>query len=168
MFFQNLCLLGIISGLFERNGVGRVCLPWLTSPRFSTSRNASFSPRSRPNSGRLSALDQQFCEVMALTDPAASPTATHGAATVVRPVRAPGWRTPSSPRAFISSPPPARIIDALKSRPLWCQLCGWESTGEAQPCNTRQNPARRGKRGYSHRQTGDWKWKTCFSSVDLR
>ncbi len=68
MFFQNLCLLGIISGLFERNGGRRVCLSWLTSRRFSTSRNASFSPRSRPNSGRLSALDQQFCEVMALTD----------------------------------------------------------------------------------------------------
>jgi hypothetical protein len=51
-FFQNPGMLGNFSALFERQGVWRVCLSWLTSRRFSTICNASFFPRSRPNSAR--------------------------------------------------------------------------------------------------------------------
>jgi hypothetical protein len=66
--FQNPGLLGIISGLFERKGVRGVCLSWLTSRRFSTICNVGFSPALTDELGPLSALDQQFCEVIALTD----------------------------------------------------------------------------------------------------
>ena len=80
--------------------------------------------------GPLSALDQQFCEVMALTD-------------LGRFTRRYAWcgnGCPPCPRtwlahAFIAKsvyqfPITSALIDALKSRPLLRQLCGWESAGE--------------------------------------
>ena len=68
--------------------------------------------------GPLSALDQQFCEVI-------SPAVAKGAAMVVRPVRAHGWRTPSLPSMSISSPPPGPCW--TRSRPARC--CGNSAAG---------------------------------------
>ena len=80
--------------------------------------------------GALSALDQQFCEVISLTD-------------LGRFTRRYEWcgnGAPPCPRiwlahAFIAKhvyqfPTTSALIDALKSRPLLRQLCGWESSGE--------------------------------------
>src|ERR1035438_2203701 len=80
--------------------------------------------------GALSALDQQFCEVISLTD-------------LGRFTRRYEWcgnGAPPCPRiwlahAFIAKhvyqfPTTSPLIDALKSRPLLRQLCGWESSGE--------------------------------------
>lgn len=80
--------------------------------------------------GPLSALDQQFCEVISLTD-------------LGRFTRRYEWcgnGCPPCPRtwlahAFIAKcvyqfPTTGALIDALKSRPLLRQLCGWESAGE--------------------------------------
>ena len=80
--------------------------------------------------GPLSALDQQFCEVMALTDLGRFPRRYEWC----------GNGCPPCPRtwlahAFIAKsvyqfPTTGALIDALKSRPLLRQLCGWESAGE--------------------------------------
>jgi len=80
--------------------------------------------------GPLSALDQQFCEVISLTD-------------LGRFTRRHGWcgnGAPPAPRvwlahAFIAKsvyqfPTTGALIDALKSRPLRRPLCGWDSAGE--------------------------------------
>ncbi len=80
--------------------------------------------------GPLSALDQQFCEIISLTH-------------LGRFTRAYAWcgnGAPPAPRvwlahAFIARhgcqfPTTSALMDALKSRPLWRQLCGWESAGE--------------------------------------
>ena len=80
--------------------------------------------------GTLSALDQQFCEVISLTE-------------LGRFTRRYEWcgnGAPPCPRtwlahAFIAKhvyqfPTTGALIDALKSRPLLRQLCGWESAGE--------------------------------------
>ena len=80
--------------------------------------------------GPLSALDQQFCEVISLTDLSRF---THRYEWC-------GNGCPPCPRtwlarAFIAKhvfqfPTRAALMDALKSRPLLRQLCGWESPGE--------------------------------------
>lgn len=80
--------------------------------------------------GALSALDQQFCEVISLTD----------LGRFTRPYEWCGNGAPPCPRiwlahAFIAKhvyqfPTTSALIDALKSRPLLRQLCGWESPGE--------------------------------------
>lgn len=80
--------------------------------------------------GPLSALDQQFCEVISLTD-------------LGRFTRRYEWcgnGCPPCPRvwlahAFIAKsvyqfPTTGALIDALKFRPLLRQLCGWDSAGE--------------------------------------
>jgi hypothetical protein len=80
--------------------------------------------------GSMSALDQQFCEVISLTD-------------LGRFTRRYDWCGNGSPphqrvwlaHAFIAKhvyqfPTTSALIDALKSRPLLRQLCGWESSGE--------------------------------------
>jgi len=80
--------------------------------------------------GTLSALDQQFCEVISLTD-------------LGRFTRRYEWcgnGCPPCPRtwlahAFIAKhvyqfPTTRALLDALKSRPLLRQLCGWDSPGE--------------------------------------
>ena len=80
--------------------------------------------------GALSALGQQFCEVIALTDPG-------------RFTRRYEWCGNGCPphqriwlaHAFIAKqvyqfPTTGALMDALKSRPLLRQLCGWESPGE--------------------------------------
>ncbi len=80
--------------------------------------------------GPLSALDQQLCAVISLTD-------------LGRFTRRYEWcgnGCPPCPRvwlvhAFIAKcvyqfPTTSALIDALKSRPLLRQLCGWESAGE--------------------------------------
>ena len=80
--------------------------------------------------GALSALDQQFCEVIALTD----------LGRFTRRYEWGGNGCPPCPRiwlahAFIAKhvyqfPATGALLDALKSRPLLRQLCGWESAGE--------------------------------------
>ena len=80
--------------------------------------------------GPLSALDQQFCEVISLTD-------------LGRFTRSYEWcgnGAPPCPRlwlahAFIAKsvyqfPLTSALIDALQSRPLLRSLCGWDSAGE--------------------------------------
>ena len=80
--------------------------------------------------GPLSALDQQFCEVISLTD-------------LGRFTRRYEWcgnGAPPCPRtwlahAFIAKhvyqfPTTGALMDALTSRPVLRQLCGWESVGE--------------------------------------
>ena len=80
--------------------------------------------------GPLSALDQQFCEVISLTD-------------LGRFTRRYEWcgnGCPPCPRpwlahAFIAQcgyqfPTPGALLDAVKSRPWLRQLCGWERAGE--------------------------------------
>jgi hypothetical protein len=80
--------------------------------------------------GALSALDQPFCEVMALTEPG-------------RFARRYAWCGNGCPphkrtwlaHAFIAKhvyqfPTTGALLDALKSRPLLRQLRGWESAGE--------------------------------------
>ena len=80
--------------------------------------------------GALSALDPQFGEVISLTD-------------LGRFTRRYEWcgnGAPPCPRiwlahAFIAKhvyqfPTTSALIDALQSRPLLRQLCGWESPGE--------------------------------------
>src|SRR5674476_1390502 len=80
--------------------------------------------------GLLSALDQQFCVVISLT----------GLGRFTRRYEWCGNGCPPCPRtwlvhAFIAKhvyqfPTTSALIDALKSRPLLRQLCGWESPGE--------------------------------------
>jgi len=80
--------------------------------------------------GPLSALDQQFCEVLSLTD-------------LGRFTRRYEWcgnGAPSCPRTWLAQafsaqradqfPPTGALLDALQSRPLLRQLCGWDSAGE--------------------------------------
>ena len=80
--------------------------------------------------GPLCALDQQFCEVISLTD-------------LGRFTRSYDWcgnGAPPCPRlwlahAFIAKsvyqfPTTGALLDALKSRPLLRCLCGWDSAGE--------------------------------------
>lgn len=80
--------------------------------------------------GTLSALDQQFCEVLSLTD-------------LGRFTRRYAWCGSGCPpcartrlaHAFIAKrvyqfPSTGALIDALKSRSLLRQLCGWDSAGE--------------------------------------
>lgn len=80
--------------------------------------------------GALSALDHQFCEVISLTD-------------LGRFTRAYEWCGNGAPpcqrtwlaHAFIAKhvyqfPTTRALLDALQSRPLLRQLCGWESAGE--------------------------------------
>jgi hypothetical protein len=80
--------------------------------------------------GPLSALDQPFCEVISLTD-------------LGRFTRRYEWCGNGCPphqrtwlaHAFIAKhvyqfPTTGALIDALKSRPMLRQLCGWESPGE--------------------------------------
>lgn len=80
--------------------------------------------------GALSALDQQFCEVISLTN-------------LGRFTRRYEWcgnGCPPCPRvwlahAFIAKsvdqfPTTSALLDALKSRPVLRQLCGWDSVGE--------------------------------------
>ena len=87
-------------------------------------------PALKAELGPLSALDQQFCEVISLTE-------------LGRFTRRYAWcgnGAPPCPRpwlahAFIAKsvyqfPTTSALIDALKSRPLLRQLCGWESSGE--------------------------------------
>ena len=80
--------------------------------------------------GTLSTLDQQFCEVISLTDLGRFTRGYEGC----------GNGAPPCPRvwlahAFIAKsvyqfPTTGALIDALKSRPLLRQLCGWDSPGE--------------------------------------
>lgn len=80
--------------------------------------------------GALSALDQPFCEVISLTELGRF---THRYAWC-------GNGAPPCPRtwlahAFIAKhvyqfPTTSALLDALKSRPLLRQLCGWDSAGE--------------------------------------
>jgi len=56
--------------------------------------------------GPLSALDQQFCEVISLTDLGRFTRRYQWCGNAPRPLRAPGWRTPSSPSTSINFPPP--------------------------------------------------------------
>jgi hypothetical protein len=80
--------------------------------------------------GTLSALDQQFCEVISLTDLGRF---THRYEWC-------GNGCPPCPRtwlahAFIAKhvyqfPTTSALLDALKSRPRLRQLCGWDSAGE--------------------------------------
>jgi hypothetical protein len=80
--------------------------------------------------GALSALDQQFCEVVALTD-------------LGRFTRRYAWcgnGAPPCPRTWLAHaflaktvyqfPTTAALLDALKSRPTLRRLCGWESAGD--------------------------------------
>jgi Transposase DDE domain/Transposase domain (DUF772) len=80
--------------------------------------------------GSLSALDQRFCEVLSLTD-------------LGRFTRRYDWcgnGAPPCPRtwlahAFIAKhvyqfPTTSALLEALRSRPLLRQLCGWDSPGE--------------------------------------
>ncbi len=80
--------------------------------------------------GPLSALDQQFCEVISLTD-------------LGRFTRRYDWCGNGAPpasrtwlaHAFIAKcvyqfPTTGALLDALQSRPLLRQLCGWDSAGE--------------------------------------
>ncbi|MEQ2010173.1 MAG: transposase [Limisphaerales bacterium] len=80
--------------------------------------------------GPLSALDQQFCEVISLTD----------LGHFTRSYEWCGNGAPPCPRiwlahAFIAKsvyqfPTTGALLDALHSRPLLRQLCGWDSPGE--------------------------------------
>jgi hypothetical protein len=80
--------------------------------------------------GALSALDQQFCEVISLT----------GLGRFTRRYEWCGNGCPPHQRtwlahAFIAQhvyqfPTTGALLDALKSRPRLRQLCGWESAGE--------------------------------------
>ena len=80
--------------------------------------------------GTLSALDRQFCEVISITNLGRFTHAYEGC----------GNGCPPCPRvwlahAFIAKsvyqfPTTSALIDALKSRPLLRQLCGWDSPGE--------------------------------------
>lgn len=80
--------------------------------------------------GTLSALDQQFCEVISLTN----------LGRITRRYEWCGNGTPPCPRtwlthAFIAKheyqfPTTSALIDALKSRPRLRQLCGWDCSGE--------------------------------------
>ena len=80
--------------------------------------------------GSLSALDQQFCTVISLTD----------LGRFTRRYEWCGHGAPPCPRvwlahAFIARhvypfPTTGALLDALRSRPRLRQLCGWDSAGE--------------------------------------
>lgn len=80
--------------------------------------------------GALSALDRQFCEVVALTQLGRF-THRYVGRGAGRPPCSRAWLA----HAFIAKhvyrfPTTGALLEALKSRPVLRQLCGWESVGE--------------------------------------
>jgi hypothetical protein len=80
--------------------------------------------------GPLSALDQQFCEVISLTNLGRFTRRYEWCGN-----GAPPWPRTWLAHAFVAKhvyqfPTTGALLDALKSRPVLRQLCGWDSAGD--------------------------------------
>jgi hypothetical protein len=80
--------------------------------------------------GPLSALDQQFCEVMALTDLGRFTRRYEWCGNGCPPHQRTWLAHALIAKCVYQFPTTSALMDALQSRPLLRQLCGWESAGE--------------------------------------